>query len=340
MRVWKLWRERLNHEYWPWPLIYLPVFPVAFWHAVRTGRGAFFTNVNPGIDLGGFFGERKSEILARLPQSAYPTTLLVQPGTPVRVVEARMREEQLTLPLIMKPDVGERGTGVMVVRNTDELRALLSETHEPQLLQELVTWPAEFGLMFVKDPRSRRTTLLSITAKTFLSVTGDGRSTVEDLLKRTWRGTKQVQRLRVYRKELLDSIPGAEEGVLVEPIGNHCRGTIFRDGRYLATPELERALDGMLAHAEGIYYGRLDVRSPSEEALKQGLYKVMELNGVTSEPGHIYDPSFTIFHCWKELLRHVRHIPPLSDALRSRGHQPASVRELRHRYRSYFKMAL
>jgi hypothetical protein len=339
MRVLRLWRERLNHEYWPWPLIYLPVFPVALWHAVRTGRGAFFTNVNPGIDLGGFFGERKSEIFARLPRSAYPTTLLVEPGTPFHVVEGRMREVQLTLPLIMKPDVGERGTGVMVVRDTDELRALLSDTHQPQLLQELVTWPAEFGLMFVKDPTSQRTTLLSITAKTFLSVTGDGRSSVEDLLKRTWRGTKQVQRLRKYRKELLDSIPGAGEGVVVEPIGNHCRGTVFRDGRGLATAELERAVDGILARAEGIHYGRLDVRSPNEEALKQGRFLVMELNGVTSEPGHIYDPSFTIFQCWKELLRHVAHIPPLSDALRSQDHQPVSFRVLRDRYRSYFKTA-
>lgn len=339
MRVLRLWRERLNHEYWPWPLIYLPVFPVALWHAVRTGRAAFFTNVNPGIDLGGFFGERKSEILAQLPRCAYPTTLLVEPGTPFHAVEERMREVRLTLPLIMKPYVGERGTGVMVVRNTDELRALLSDTHQPQLLQELVTWPAEFGLMFVKDPTSRRTTLLSITAKTFLSVTGDGRSSVEDLLKRTWRGTKQVQRLREYRKELLDSIPGAGEGVVVEPIGNHCRGTVFRDGRGLATVELERAVDGILARAEGIHYGRLDVRSPNEEALKQGLFIVMELNGVTSEPGHIYDPSFTIFQCWKELLRHVAHIPPLSDALRSQDHQPVSFRVLRDRYRSYFKTA-
>jgi hypothetical protein len=110
MRVLGHWRERLNHEYWPWPLIYLPVFPVALWHAVRTGHGAFFTNVNPGIDLGGFFGERKSEIFARLPVSAYPTTLLIEASTPFHEVEERMRQVQLTIPLIMKPDVGERGT--------------------------------------------------------------------------------------------------------------------------------------------------------------------------------------------------------------------------------------
>ena len=339
MRVMGHWRERLNHEYWPWPLIYLPVFPFALWHAVRTGHGAFFTNVNPGIDLGGFFGERKSEIFARLPVSAYPTTVLVEASTPFHEVEERMRQVQLIIPLIMKPDVGERGTGVMIVRSMDELKALLSVSRQPQLLQELVTWPAEFGLMFVKDPTSQRTTLLSITAKTFLSVTGDGRSTVEDLLKRTWRGTKQVTRLRSYGKELLALIPGEGESLVVEPIGNHCRGTVFRDGRGLVTPELERSLHEVLVRAEGIHYGRLDVRAPSEEALKQGRFLVMELNGVTSEPGHIYDPSFNIIQCWRELLRHVAHVPPLSDALRSQGHQPASLRALHLRYRSYFRTA-
>lgn len=330
------WRERLNHEYWPWPLIYLPVFPVALWHALRTGHGAFFTNVNPGIDMGGFFGERKSDIFSQLPGWAYPTTILVEPNTPFQAVEARMREVQLTTPVIMKPDVGERGTGVTVAHTMQELLALLNASQQPQLVQALVPWPAEFGLMFVKDPRSQRTTLLSITAKTFLSVTGDGRSTVEELLKRTWRGAKQVERLRTDRKELLASILDAGEHRVVEPIGNHCRGTVFRDGRHLKTAELERAVHKVLVHAEGIHYGRLDVRAPSDEALRQGRFVVLELNGVTSEPGHIYDPSFNIIQCWRELLRHVAHVPPLSDALRAKGQRPVALRALWQRYRQYF----
>jgi hypothetical protein len=87
MRALRHWRDRLNHEYWPWQLIHLPVIPAALWHALRSGHGAFFTNVNPAIDLGGFFGERKHDILARLPQRAYPTTVLVQPDTPWTTVQ-------------------------------------------------------------------------------------------------------------------------------------------------------------------------------------------------------------------------------------------------------------
>ena len=78
-------RDRYNHEYWPWYLIYLPVFPLYLFEALRTRRAAFFTNVNPGIDMGGFFGERKSDIYALLPENAFPPTVKVAVGTTAHV---------------------------------------------------------------------------------------------------------------------------------------------------------------------------------------------------------------------------------------------------------------
>ncbi|HOZ39666.1 MAG TPA: hypothetical protein PLL25_02610 [Flavobacteriales bacterium] len=336
MRALRHWRDRLNHEYWPWQLIHLPVIPAALWHALRSGHGAFFTNVNPAIDLGGFFGERKHDILARLPQRAYPTTVLVQPDTPWTTVQQSLRDAELSAPLILKPDVGERGEGVTLVANEAELQRLLAACRTTQLVQRLVPWQHEYGLFFLKDPHTGRTRLLSIATKAFLAVQGDGRTTVEDLLRRTFRGSKQLPRLRTYRAALLATVPASGERVVVEPIGNHCRGTTFLDGGHLLTEQLERAVDELLADTTGIHYGRLDVRAPDDEALQQGRFLVMELNGVTSEPGHIYDPTYTIFRCWRELLRHVAHIPTLSAALRAQGHPPASLRTLWQRYRSHF----
>lgn len=330
-------QERLNHEYWPWQLIYLPALPFALWHAVRTGHGAFFTNVNPAMDLGGFFGESKSAILRSLPEAWYPTTLVVEPGTPWSTVQERMSEAGLALPLVLKPDVGERGDGVALIDTAEELRRALSTTEHVQLLQRKVEWEHEYGLFVVKDPRSARTRLLSITGKAMLRVTGDGRHSVEELLRRTWRGSKQVERLRGYKQALLASVPAAGERVLVEPIGNHCRGTTFLDGNHLMAPALERAVSSIMTAVDGVYYGRLDVKARSDEDLQQGRFVVMELNGVTSEPGHIYDPSYSIFRCWRELLRHLAYLPQLSDALREQGHRPTPLRLLWRRYRLYFR---
>lgn len=328
--------DRFNHEYWPWYLIYLPVFPAALWHALRSGHWAFFTNVNPSIDLGGFFGERKSEIYALLPSGSYPTTVLIEPGMVSHVIRTRMYEAGLELPLIAKPDVGERGEGVVRVNTAAELEALCRKLDRPTLLQAFVPWTAEYGLMFVKDPLTGRTSLLSITGKAFLTVTGDGVHRVRELLARSWRGAMQIERLLQEQPALMGRIPALNEEVLVEPVGNHCRGTRFLNAGHLATSELKAALDKVLGATEGIHYGRMDVRAESEAALRRGEFVILELNGVTSEPGHIYDPRTSIFSCWAELLRHVRHIPRISRTLVEQGHRPASLRTIRERYRQHF----
>ncbi|MBK8341438.1 MAG: hypothetical protein IPK99_16325 [Flavobacteriales bacterium] len=330
------WPARWNHEYLPWYIIYLPVVPGLLYHAIRQRSLVFFTNVDPAIDMGGFFGERKSAIYTQLPKGSYPTTLLVEPGTAEHELRARLATTDLSFPLILKPDVGERGEGVVRLDDAHRLLEALATTREPMLLQQLVTWPHEYGLMFAKDPHTGRTNLLSITGKRMLAVVGDGRRSVEQLLATTYRGGKQIARLRTYRQELLARIPTVAEEVVVEPIGNHCRGALFFDACALTTPALERAMDALLAHAGGLHYGRVDVRAESEEALREGRFIVLELNGVSSEPGHIYDPSYTIFRCWSELLRHVKHIPPISAALREKGHEPVLLAELLRRCETHF----
>ncbi|MEO8590279.1 MAG: hypothetical protein ABI432_12975 [Flavobacteriales bacterium] len=331
---------RWNHEYWPWYLIYMPVLPGLLLHAIRNRSLVFFTNVNPAIDMGGFFGERKSEIYALLPKGSYPTTLLIEPGTPTDEVLSRMRTVGLSFPHMVKPDTGERGDGVQRIEHEGALRTVLADQRAPLLLQELVPWEHEYGLMVMKDPATGRATLLSITGKRFLAVVGDGRSTVAQLLRATLRGRKQVQRLSDYKADLLAHVPMRNERVVVEPIGNHCRGTSFLDARHLATPALTEAVDALMDGTEGIYYGRLDVRSPSEEALQQGRFTILELNGVSSEPGHVYDPAMGIIGCWRELLRHVAHLPRLSRALRAQGHHPVPLGTLIARCEEHFGITL
>ncbi|MBK7085544.1 MAG: hypothetical protein IPH53_13145 [Flavobacteriales bacterium] len=330
------WPARWNHEYLPWYIIYLPVVPGLLYHAIRQRSLVFFTNADPAIDMGGFFGERKSAIYALLPRGSYPTTLLVDPGTAEHDVRARIATTDLSFPLILKPDVGERGEGVVRVDDEQRLFDVLAIARRPMLLQQLVAWPYEYGLMFAKDPRTDRTMLLSITGKRMLSVVGDGQRSVEQLLARIYRGRLQLERLRTYRHDLLARVPTVDEEVVVEPIGNHCRGTLFFDACALSTPSLERAMDELLANAEGLYYGRVDIRAESEEAFRAGRFTVLELNGVSSEPGHIYDPSYSLLRCWSELLRHVKYLPPISAALRAKGHEPVRLADLLRRCETHF----
>lgn len=328
--------QRLNHEYWPWQLIYLPVLPLYLWQAIRQRRAAFFTNVNPAIDMGGFFGERKSLIYPLLPEGSYPNTVLVPAGSPASTVRALWRASGITLPLIVKPDVGERGEGIAKVHDDDALLRALADQPSDMLLQALIDASCEYGLMFARDVATGRVELLSVTGKEFLRVTGDGASTARQLLRRDWRGARQLKRLEAHSPDLLSRVPARGEALQLEPIGNHCRGTRFFDADHLKTRELRAAVDGLLHDTNGINYGRLDVRSADDEALRAGRFTVIELNGVSSEPGLIYDPDYSIWRCWRVLLRHLRHLGPISATLQRTGHQPDSLHALTERCEAHF----
>jgi hypothetical protein len=80
---------------------------------------------------------------------------------------------------------------------------------------------------------------------------------------------------------------------------------------------------------EGFYFGRFDVRAPSVEAFKAGqAFKVIELNGVTSEATHIYDPRNSLFDAYKVLFAQWRLAFEIGAANRRRGAPPTRLRAL------------
>ena len=42
-------------------MLYIPLLPVYVYGALRTRRLLYFTAANPGIEMGGFFGEKKDQ---------------------------------------------------------------------------------------------------------------------------------------------------------------------------------------------------------------------------------------------------------------------------------------
>jgi len=99
-------------------------------------------------------------------------------------------------------------------------------------------------------------------------------------------------------------LPEGKEELLV-PYGNHARGAKFIDISYLADQQLTEAIDRICKGVNGFYYGRLDIKYESWEALKRGeQFSIVELNGAGSEATHIYDPRHSIFFAWKEIIRH------------------------------------
>ncbi len=300
------WLIRLtNWEYWPFNVVYGPLYPYWLFLVMRSGSLFFFNTSNPRIRNGGFLLESKREIYELLPEGSYPETLFFKAGTAWAALEAAIQASSLRYPLVAKPDVGMRGMLVQRVEHAAELRAFATQAEVDFLVQSLVEYPMEAGIFYYRYPGEEEGRISGIVGKAFLTVKGDGRSIVEALIRKDPRALLQLRTLRHTQPGLLDTVlPEGEERILV-PYGNHARGSKFWDCSAEADEQLHHEINWICSRIPGFYFGRLDIRFRSWDELRAGKhFSIIELNGAGSEPTHMYDPAHSIFFAWKEILRH------------------------------------
>lgn len=332
-----LWRsgvlKRLRRwEFWPAWLAYLPLVPYFLYLALRHRSLTVFTAANPSIPGGGLAGESKFAILQALERTPAQTGhFKLVPGldrTHSRRHAVLAFATRNGWPVVLKPDVGERGNGVAIVRSPEEAARYLDAHPQVDTIVQSYLPGLEFGLFYYRFPGESRGRLFSITEKRFPAVTGDGRSTLRELILADSRARYLADAyLRAARRDV-ESVPAAGESVQLVEIGSHCLGSVFLDGARLLTPELESAVDRIGQALEGFYFGRFDVRSPSQEDLRAGRFSVIELNGVAAEATHIYDPAVSIWSAYSTMFTQWRIAFTIGSANRATGVAPTSVREL------------
>jgi hypothetical protein len=131
----------------------------------------------------------------------------------------------------------------------------------------------------------------------------------------------------------LAEVPAAGETVPLVEIGTHSRGALFLDGAALATPALEAAVERLSRGHPGFHLGRYDVRADSLDALRAGVFRVLELNGLTAEPTSMYDPRHGVLHAWRALAAQWRSAFEIGAANVAAGARPAGWRELARLWR-------
>ncbi len=304
--------RKLQWEFWPMWLAYAPVVPYILYLAARFRSLTLFMWANPGIPTGGFVGESKSDILRKLDRVA-----------PFRIADAAVIPEMF--PVVLKPDIGERGKGVAVIRSSDEYRAYMQGAKGLVIEQQYIAGE-EFGVFYCRSPDQPRGRIISITEKHFPAVIGDGELTIEELIEADSRAACMAGAYaRSCRRPIAD-IPAAGERVQLAELGSHCRGAVFLDGRRWNSAALEAEIDRVSKFHPGFYLGRYDVRAASGQALRRGEFTVLELNGVSSEPTHIYDPAVGIVEAYRTLYRHWRTAFEIGAANRARKSASISCR--------------
>lgn len=322
-------------EYWPFGILQGPVFFYWLLLALRARSLFFFSASNPGILSGGMMGESKSDVLDLVPTEVKPKTLLIKlPATTTSVVH-QLTANGFSLPVIFKPDLGERGWMVRKINSESDVEQYLKEIRINFIVQELVDLPLEFGVFYIHYPDQPQGRVTSITMKRFLSVTGDGTSTLRELILSFDRAKLQWDTLRVrYERELDVVLPKGESKELVS-IGNHCLGTMFINANHLITPKLNDSFNRISRQIKGFHFGRFDLRCASFEDLESGNVKIVELNGCGAEPAHIYHPGASFWRGMATLFGHVHNMYRISAINHSMGVPYLSFQEGKAIYQKF-----
>lgn len=328
----KIWRSNFliklrSWEYWPFNVIYLPIYFYWFWLAIKARSLIFFSISNPGIENGGMLGESKIKIFENIEDELKPVTIYCSFKENFEEVKSKISAASLSYPVIAKPDIGERGWQVEKINNDHELESYLSQIPIDFLIQEYLDLPMEMGVFYYRYPDKTEGIVSSIVIKEMLSVTGDGQSTLQELILSYDRAKLQWKVLRKKYAQDLNKVLEVGQVKELVSIGNHSRGTKFLNGNYLINDQLNKTFDKISLAIPGFFFGRYDIRVASEESLYKGKLKIMELNGAGSEPAHIYHPGFSLIEGYRVLFHHWKVLYEISRDNHKLGIPYATLKE-------------
>jgi hypothetical protein len=323
------WIKLRNWEYWPFNIVYFPILFYWLWLCLKSRSFFFFSAANPSIENGGFANESKKLIYNLIPQKYYPRTLFFKAGTAIGPILSELRRHSINYPFIAKPDIGRRGIQVKLIHDETALLEYINQIAFDFLIQEFAAQPNEIGIFYYRLPHEPNGHISGIVGKEFMTITGDGKSTIEELMAGEPRYLLQLPALRLTEPGMLNTVLAQGHSKTVLPYGNHARGAKFIELSHRITDELTQNIDSVCRQIPEFYFGRLDIRYNTWQELSRGEnFSIIELNGAGSEPTHIYDPAHSIFFAWGEIIRHLTLLYRIGKANQlSRGVKYMGYRE-------------
>lgn len=297
-------------EFWPAWLFYIPAFTFYIFLSLRYRNLLMPLYANPAIKYGGFICEKKSDIqnLFDARSSHYLKTELIESKLSKKDKVDKflnfMKLKKLTYPIVVKPDVGQRGRGVKILENKKEAEKYLKQLEYDVIVQEYANYENEAGIYFYYDAKTGKPKIFSVTLKEFPEIIGDGKKTVKELILKDKRA-KYLADLYLKRfAQQKDKVLKKGEVMKLVTAGNHAQGCAFKNGKKLIDNDLIKVFNDISKKIKGFYIGRYDIRYKNIEDLKEGKnFKIIELNGSGSEATHIYDRRVGVFRAYNTLFK-------------------------------------
>lgn len=300
------------YEFWPAKLFYVPVFIFYVINSLRYNKtiGFALCSVNPAIENGGFIGESKTNAYRLISQENFYFLKNASISKEGKIEEFFKAKEALNLdyPLILKPELGQRGMSVKLVKSQAEALQYLKDANFDIFIQQYCPFENEAGIFYIKHPEKEKSQIFSITNKLFPFVVGDGKSNMAELILKDKRA-RIISSVYFKRFEgSLKTVPQNGQKILLVNSGNHAQGAIFEDGmQQLYTKQLHKTFDEIVSKMPGFLAGRFDVRYKDIKSFKQGKdFKIIEVNGSGAEATHIYDSKYSIFKAYSDLYNQIK----------------------------------
>lgn len=315
-------------EYWPFWLIYYPMFPVWLYYSIKARSIFYFNAANPGMKNGGMAMISKKEIYDLIPDQFIPKTVFIPKNETSDSALQCILASDIDFPFIAKPNIGMKSFGVEKIHDKEAFQKYAAWSPSDFLVQELIPYSKEVGIFYVRKPGAKIGKITGIVSKEFLSVKGDGKQSILELIKANPRSHFQLKALQNKFGDTLQIVLKKGEEFILVPFGSHTRGAKFVDISHKINQDLVKTIDGVCQQINGFHYGRLDVLYHSFDELSQGKnFSIIEINGAGGEATHIYDPKHSLFWAWKEVARHWGMLCDISMLNHQNGYPYLSLKD-------------
>ncbi|SMH33306.1 VTT domain-containing protein [Azospirillum agricola] len=317
-------------------LFYIPLVIQWFALGIRHRSLSLPTAANPSIEAGGLLGESKIQCIDLIgPQArrwvAKSVALVNRPDLSTAELERVAESADLAFPLVAKPDIGWRGIGVRLVRDSADLAAYLAGFPADcrVILQDYVPYAGEAGIFYVRLPGEQSGRIFSMTFRYFPHVVGDGRSSLRALIARDPRAAWKADLHHEALAGRLDEVPAEGDVVRLSLVGSSRVGGLYKDARAHVTATLVARFDEIADSMPNFHFGRFDVRFASVERLELGEdIQIIEVNGAGAEAIHMWDPDFRLTDAYAALFHQQALMFEVAAANRARGFAPLTALEL------------
>lgn len=335
----------MKAEHIPNSILYIPVGLYYIFLGLKYRSFTLPSASNPNIETGGFMGESKSSVLNMVGKEQQTWiaefATMHRNGVPgekdLENALSLMNEKNLGFPIVAKPDIGWNGYGVRLIEDKNHLLKYITEfPHDENImLQRPVPFDGEAGVFYIRIPGEEKGRIHSVTLRYFPFVTGDGKSTLRELIENDER-TKLRSGYYLggkpehvgFGETDLEQIPSEGELIRLSFIGSLRVGGLYRNASHLITPELTARFDGIATSMPEFHFGRFDIRFESIDKLIKGEgFNIIEINGAGAEAIQAWDPNSGLMALYREFFKAYRMLFMIGNLNRARGYKPMLFRD-------------